>query len=54
MLPHVSVDVYRDRRLNEVRTTEFSSHFVERVLFVMQASYLSPVIFFLFKCHVNK
>ncbi len=45
MLPHVSVEVYRDRRLKEVRTTESSSHFIERALFVMQASYLSPVSF---------
>ncbi len=46
MLPHVSVEVvYRDRRLKEVRTTESSSHFIERALFVKQASYSSPVSF---------
>ncbi len=48
MLLHVSVEVYRDRRLKEVRTTESSSHFIERTLFVMQAYYLSPVRFIFF------
>ena len=41
MFSQVSVEVYRDRRLKEVHTTKFSSHFTKPSLFVNQDCYLS-------------
>ena len=54
MLSHVFAEVYRDLELKEVRTTESSSHFIERALFLKQAYNLSPYVLIFYKCHVNK
>ena len=40
MFPHVSVEVYGDRRLMGVRTTESNSRFTERALFVKRRLHL--------------
>ena len=45
MFPRVSVEVYRDRRLKGVLTTESISNFIERELLAMRIRYLSPVNF---------
>ena len=45
MLPHVSVEVHRGRRLKEVCTTECRSHFIQHALFVKQVCYLSRLSF---------